>query len=354
MEVLDDLDLKGNQILNAYLQGTAKKVSSKLTIRLSDGSGQSSAVEYDGESEKELTITAQSIGSINRAQMFVNSQIKDPEIKEGVLYIPAVYGPQGIQGVQGTKGIQGLSGRLDDARYTNPEPMPAPVGGLPEGTVFDGMEFQELLTKLLYPYTVPIISLESSVNGGVYEFGSEFKSIEFNLNVIKKSEDITRTYIHKSTSGIVKETSDLIKGGTLTHVEPTIKSTVTFQGVTEDKTGSTVKSNSIAYTFVYPVYYGTISGIPTPNDVVNLSKKITTKTSITHILSESISDKRFVIACPPGWEISKILDGNGFDNTAAFTKEVMNIIGLDETAQAYNVYYSSVQSQPAGYKLIYS
>lgn len=348
MDILNDLDLHGNQILDGYLQGTAQKVSSKLKVTLKGDKVTSE--EYDGNSPIEVIISAQSVGSADTFQMDNGEKLP---INKGVVTIPTVRGLQGIQGVRGPQGVQGLKGRLDEAFYDNVEPMPQPVGGLAMGTTFNQMPYDELLTKLLYPYTKPLISLKSDYPTGVYEFGEVYRDIKLTATVTKKSEKIISTKISDSISGVLVNNIELDKSGTVEYIVPVIDKSVTYKASCTDAVENTVESNSLSYQFVYPVYCGVMTEIPDGTSVKQLDKKVITKSTVTYKLDKAIINQRFVIACPPGWVLSKIEDSNGFDNTNSFTKSIQNVIGMDGTEQAYNIYYSGPTSQPVNFSMKY-
>lgn len=348
MDILNDLDLKGNQILNGFLQGTAQKVSKPLKITLKGS--KTTSEEYDGSKDTEVIVSAQSIGSIDRVQMDSGEELK---INQGLLTIPTVRGLQGIRGPQGVQGVQGLKGRLDEAFYSNSDPMPQSLGGLSEGTVFNQMPYDELLSRLLYPYTKPLISLTSDYRTGVFEFGEVYRNILLTASVTKKSERLISTKISDSLKGVLIENTTLQTSGKVTYTVPVIDKTVTFTATVQDAVESIVTSNQLKYQFVYPVYHGVMDDIPTGDTVKSLTKKVVTKSTITEKLSSAISNKRFVIACPPGWELSKIEDGNGFDNTSAFTKIIRNVVGMDGSEQSYTIYYSERTSQPANFIMKY-
>jgi hypothetical protein len=73
-----------------------------------------------------------------------------------------------------------LSGALSSIIYTNPEPMPADVGGWEEGSTFSALTMQEMWDGLLYPYQYPSIDLTGAVFK-TYEVG-EFLPTGATLN----------------------------------------------------------------------------------------------------------------------------------------------------------------------------
>lgn len=378
MDILNDIDHKGNQILNSYLQGTAKRVSSQFTIKLNDGVAKQS-ISFDGETPKELEITAQSLGTASKVVMLEGQP--DPYISQGTMYLPKIkgpqgatgprgergpegdpgprgsdglMGPQGIQGTHGVQGIQGLKASLDEAFYNNDDPMPVAVGGLTEGTTFTQVPFQDLLTQLLYPYTLPLVTFKSNLSAGIYEKGLSYSNIILESKVTKKSSNITKVETYSSVDGKLDTNTSLTGSGEVRYIKDVINKTASYYSIVTDAKGSTVKSNTVSYSFVYPLYMGVLSEEPSSINFSQLRKYVVTKKSITYKTTTDLYDVIFAIACPPGWTISKAVDGNGFDITASLKSKVLSNECLDGTTQSYKVYYTSLQSQPSGYSITYN
>lgn len=79
--------------------------------------------------------------------------------------------------------------------YTNEMATVNALGGIAAGTTFSDMPISELLTKLLYPYIKPVVTAKSSPNGGVFELGTTVDVTNIEVNVTKKSENITRVEV---------------------------------------------------------------------------------------------------------------------------------------------------------------
>jgi hypothetical protein len=58
-----------------------------------------------------------------------------------------------------------------DSIYTNPNPTPTTIGGIPSGSTFSGKTLKEMFDMLLYPYQAPAFSSFSSSLFGTYEVG---------------------------------------------------------------------------------------------------------------------------------------------------------------------------------------
>lgn len=239
--------------------------------------------------------------------------------------------------------------------YTNPEKMVTAHGGIPVGTSFNNVPLQEVLDNILYPYTKPTVTLSANPAGGVREKGTSLTPIALTANIGKKSADIKAVDFYKGSEKIGSIASPKAAGGTETHsyTGPITADCQLSCKVTDAKNGVT-ESGKVNYTFVYPIYIGSVPAdavTPTAAQVMELEKRVVAKASQQY--TYTIADKRMCIACPPGMTLSKILDPNGFDSTAAFTKKSLAITGLDGTAQTYTVYVGGVTSQ-SNYKMSFN
>lgn len=224
-------------------------------------------------------------------------------------------------------------------RYTNSTPTIVSLGGIAAGTTFNNMPLEELLTNLLYPYTSPTISLSANPGGAVREKGSSVATIAFTATTTKKSKDITEVKFYDGSSVIHTVAAPKAGGGAETFTLSTATTTnKTFKATVSDGT-STINSNSIGYTFVYPVYYGVVASsvtTPTSAEIVALTKEVINPTNLTKAFNPT--NQKVVVACPPGWTLRQILDPNNFDVTASFNSKTVAVTGLDKTAQNYTVY----------------
>lgn len=239
--------------------------------------------------------------------------------------------------------------------YSNDQKMIAAHGGIPAGTSFNNVPIQQVLDDILYPYTKPTVSLSADPVGAVREKGKSLTPIVLTANVGKKSADIKTVEFFKGSEKIGSVDAPKAAGGaeTFSYVGPVTADCQLSAKVTDAKDG-VVESNKIAYTFVYPIYIGSVdaaAATPTAEQVQAMDKRVVVKASQQY--TYNITDKRMCIACPPGMSLGKILDPNGFDSTAAFTVQTLAITGLDGTAQDYTVYVGGVTSQ-SNYKMSFN
>lgn len=231
--------------------------------------------------------------------------------------------------------------------YSNATPTVKAHGGIPAGTTFENVSIQKMLDDILYEYTKPTISLSANPAGGVREIGTSLTNIVFTATVKKMSENIKSVEFFNGNNSIGSVASPKAGGGaeTFTYAGPLVANASIKARVKDTRDGA-VDSNAISYTFVYPIYIGALpsdAATPTSDQIKALEKRVVTKASQKY--TYTITDKRMCIACPPGMTIKTILDPNGFDSTAAFTKKTIAVTGLDGTAQNYTVYVGDPATQ---------
>jgi len=89
-------------------------------------------------------------------------------------------GPQGAQGRQGAQGWQGPGGA---DLYTNPDPTPITVGGIPAGSSFLNDTMTEMWDALLYPELFPALTPPSNAfalaQAGLHEIAEVVAALNF-------------------------------------------------------------------------------------------------------------------------------------------------------------------------------
>lgn len=217
------------------------------------------------------------------------------------------------------------------------------------------MPVKKVLDDILYPYTKPTISFAANPGGGIKEKGAVLENVALTATITKKSEDIKKVEFLNGSAVLHTISAPKAGGGKETYtwsgplkVDATLKARVT------DAKGNAVDSNSIGYTFVYPIYIGALDAAaanPTAEQIKALEKRVVTKSNQQY--TYTITDKRMCIACPPGMTIRQVLDPNGFDSTSAFEIKKVSIRGLDGTAQEYTVLVGAPTSQ-SNYKMSFN
>lgn len=230
--------------------------------------------------------------------------------------------------------------------YSSDIPSTVEVGGIEKGFTTEGMTVEEILFKLLHKYVAPGISLTSSPNGGTYEIGSSVASAKLTATGRREADKIQRIRFYKNNT-VVETIENTSNTGNVTaqYTESNITANATFKADVYDGR-STISSGNITFNFVRPMYIGSLdAGItaPTSDQIKTMTKKIVAKSNQTN--TYTVDNKRFCMACPPGWTLKQILDPNAFDITGSFAKMTVPVECLDGTTQNYTVYLSAPTSQ---------
>ncbi len=227
------------------------------------------------------------------------------------------------------------------------------LGGIPANTDLNNLTIQEVLTKLLYPYVQPTVSasLTYSPTGNIYEFGQIVNVSAMKITVTKKSEKITKVDYYVNGTLNTSLTDNVENGGTFPltftnvfEIKKSIANTY-FQAKVTDASGKTVSANTVALNFYYPYYYGVINedATITQDLVKGLTKQVVAKGNKTYTFSPNY--QRILIAYPKSYGVLKsILDPNGFEQLATFTRTELTIVGLDGTSQSYYVYVNGAST----------
>ena len=238
-------------------------------------------------------------------------------------------------------------------QYTNSEPVPAKLGGIPKGLTFSSMPYEELLTTLLYTDLVePTISLSTTATTTV-EVGNTINP-SFTITCAKANKDIKTLKLYKKTGTIAKENFDpdtatlvsdinvSISGGTYTvnaSAVGNLTSNVTFAAVVDDGF-HVVVSNVIQFKFVYYIYCGKISNSTTLTEsLIGSMTKLSSSTVSGTVTTPGISPSTqcFLIAMKSSLcALKQVLDPNNFNITDSFTAY---------TVGSYKFYKSNVTTQ---------
>lgn len=238
-------------------------------------------------------------------------------------------------------------------KITNTGATMSAIGGIPANTTLTDKTCIEVLEMMLFPYTKPVISsvtLNRTPSGTVYEKGTTVSINSISTSIQKKSEAITKVQFYVNNTMENEITTGVANGGTFTYTPTTAISitdtiTNTYVQVKVEDGKSLVTANSLALTFVYPYYHGSIADGTVVNDAViqGLTKDVSIKGTKTY--NYNTSNSCMVIAYPASYgNIRTIIDPNGFDITGSFTKSQVAVTANDSTSQTYNVYVSSAST----------
>lgn len=231
--------------------------------------------------------------------------------------------------------------------YTNTTPIITAIGGIAAGTTFDNVPVTEMLTKLLYPYTKPAVSISVSPNGGTYEKGLSVSVTSLKATVTRKSSDIASVVAKQGSNVITTLTDNVAKGGTFDLMPSggiTVTSNVSFSATATDTDGGSTSASGGNFTFVDPYYYGVVAeGTTITSDVVKaLTKDIKGKGTKSYKYTTNASC--MVIAYPASYgNLKSALDPNNFENIGSYTKNTVTV-SCESGDVSYYVYVKTASS----------
>lgn len=251
----------------------------------------------------------------------------------------------------------------NDSVYSTDIPLPQAIGGFKAGDK-PNYTYSEMWDILLHPYVKPTVTLSASPTGGTREYTNDISSVALTATVTQKSRNINKvefmlsgvsspigTVSSESTSNTDSETgyktltykftydgeiSSLTTNGSAS------SRTITAKVYDTDyETEGVVTSAGVTYTFVSPMYVGSVSGTVssvTDELVRGMAKKIQNKGNISN--SYTVTDSKFVFAYPKiHGQLKSILDTNGFEILPDFNISEINVTQSDgSTTVPYYVY----------------
>lgn len=195
-------------------------------------------------------------------------------------------------------------------------------------------------------YLGPTISLSGTGSGTIREKGASLASAPLSATIAKRSNDIAQVVFKRGVTTIDTQVSGgaIPSGGTSTYTDSTgWTDTISFSAEVTDIAGgggpTTVTSNTVTYTFVYPYYYGDGAVGLTAAAVGGLTKDIIVSTATVNKTFTAATGEVFYFAYLASYgALTSILDVNGFETISDWTLRTENITGLDATAQSYRIY----------------
>ena len=221
-------------------------------------------------------------------------------------------------------------------------------GGIAAGANLNGMTTHEILMKMLYPYIAPQAGIVCTPDGGVYEKGSKPVITNIKVDVVKKSEPITKIVVLHSNNIIATQEDELIANGGTFNYPVNAEVVESNKGLilqVTDASGNMSSSSSKPFDFVYPYLVGVCEEGAEVNEELlsGLNKKVELKGNKT--VSYTTENQRMVLAYPVEYgTLARIYDANNFDVTSTFEHLVMDIVCLDGTTQKYNVYVNNAST----------
>ena len=225
------------------------------------------------------------------------------------------------------------------------------VGGFKKGDKPQNMTFKEFADQLLHPYvaTSGVGLTLTPTNGGTFEMGSSQSVTGATVRWTAGSQQVNKAEVLTGGSPVGEA---IVSSGSSISVSftDTVTANKTFTARATDQTAS-YTGGSVSFNFVYPFYWGVLaSGTELNSDnIKGLTKSITAKGQKTVSYTTS-GVQQAVFAYPASYgDLTSIMDQNNFENKDTFTKSVVQVTGLDGTAQNYNVYVSNVNVQGFSY-----
>lgn len=241
-----------------------------------------------------------------------------------------------------------------------------PGTGIPAGTDLgtSPVSVGDTLNQLLYPYTAPSVSLNSTPSSGVYEFGNAQTPINLSATTVRGADPITSVIFQRNINSagfttINTVASPLPNGGIETYSDsppaPVAVSQVgtqVYRATVGDGT-STANSNGRNYTYVYPFYYGVGAQGLTGAQIGALTKAIVIDGNYTraYTATNQVPYYAFPTSYP---NLTSIIDQNGFNVTADWTLRSVSITGLDGTPQTYKVYEENNLTTVTGFSYTFN
>lgn len=257
--------------------------------------------------------------------------------------------------------LEGQISELDEAQadidaleaadvFKSDKATEAQLGGIKAGEQLDGLTLQEVLSKLLYPYVAPVVSLSmlSTSDEKLLEKGEAITIAKLIVDIEKKSEEIKSVSFYVDGQLVSTVTEGVAEGGTVEYafdqavvIEDSIKENY-FTVKVEDASNNIVEQGSQAIDIVYPIYFGLVAenGSVNSNIIKGMEKVVEVKGD--KIFAFTSDNEHMVIAYPIEYgSLKKIVDVNGFNLTASFKQEVVQVEMEnieDEESHEYYVY----------------
>ena len=212
-------------------------------------------------------------------------------------------------------------------------------------SAFSSTDLADTLAQIIaVSYSAPTISFSASGSGTVREKGTSVASTLLTANVTKLSDPIAEVRFYQGVTLVDTKTGTIPAGGSETYTYAVaFTDTISFSAKVDDdgSTGgpTTVTSNTVTFSYVYPYYSGAGAVGLSAAAVGALTKGVqTTSASVAKSFTATVGQV-FYFAQPAGYTaLTSILDVSNFETFADWTVTVANITGLDATAQSYRIY----------------
>lgn len=192
-------------------------------------------------------------------------------------------------------------------------------GGVTSGTTIPiNTDLTTLAKMLLVKYLAPVISIVKP-STTLYKVGTRLTINSIDVNVTKKSKDITSVKLYKNDTLIEEKTEGITNGGNISFdISQTLAETTTFKVVASDGTSS--GQDTLTYKFVNPIYTG--------YEKAGFTEILQDKGTI--VFNATCTLDKPQIKYPKSWGNPKsFTDMNGFSMMNSFTVTEKTINGVD-------------------------
>lgn len=214
------------------------------------------------------------------------------------------------------------------------------------GEQFNSTGLEDTIAKIVkFQYTPPGISLGASPGQQLREFGEVVSSVSLSANTVKRSNDISVVIFYKNGGLLSTDSTPNPTGGTSSTTDATPFSGPTSYYASVSDGTSTINSNTVSFSYVYPYFYGVGAAGLNAAAIAALTKAVIGSSSQVSFTS-SPSSQAFYFAYPSAYPtLTSILDPNGFETISGYTVRTVTITGLDGQPVSYRVYESGITTQ---------
>ena len=193
------------------------------------------------------------------------------------------------------EGLSGLSSSVitiasSSVAYVNTNLTSVSVGGISLNSTFTGSSIQQVLDRLFYPYTAPVLSL--SVNPNVVEYGNTSQLVVLGYSVSTGINDTLSTFIERPLQIVQNLSTPLsfsIDSGNVGSNQILPNSFTVFTYSVNDldlvsipNTG-TISSVTVSVSYSLRRFWGTLSG---SSDLITVTSSTFSYTDVTSLSSE--------------------------------------------------------------------
>lgn len=353
---ITDVEVNSNNTITCTLSD-GSKITSTNSVKVKDGKDGISVTDIEVNADNTITST---LSNGNKITSTNSITVKDgvdgedgfsPTIVEDTSNTDEIYKLviTDENGTYTTPNLMGKGGSSD--KFDRTDLTVVTVGGLNAGSSVKDKTTKEVLEEMLFPYQKPVVSFSITPNTLNYQSGDVISTLEFTINVTKKSETIQSIKIYDGSTLLTTITNNVANGGTFKYTyNCNITSNTTLKVEVSD--GTNTVSATKAISFSNKSYYGFVADVTEINEtVVKALQNSVVKTSKALTYSGiTCEDSKVVYAYPQNQGLlSSILDGNGFNYIDSYTCENITMDGVN-----YNVYVMNESASLDDFKQVFA